>query len=86
MEYNQGFSWHGCVDEGIATAVWPHSALQVSPVPYRVHGLVPGRALIVSLSVFSESFAKPRPPQLLNLLNYDFRISGQKQVLLLDVD
>lgn len=28
--------------EGVAAAVRPNPALQVRPVPYRVHGLVPG--------------------------------------------
>lgn len=43
VEYNQGLSRHGSMGEGIAASVRSHSALQVGPVSYRVHCLIPGR-------------------------------------------
>ncbi|TNN85042.1 hypothetical protein EYF80_004696 [Liparis tanakae] len=43
IENHQGLSWHGGVGEGVTAAVRPDSALQVRPVPYRMHRLVPGQ-------------------------------------------
>lgn len=53
VEHDQRFPRHGRVGEGVTTAIWPHPALQVSPVPYGMHGLIPNRRLLVSLSCFS---------------------------------
>lgn len=50
VEYNQGFARHGCVGEGVTTAIWSHSALQVSPVPYGMHSLIPNGRLFSILS------------------------------------
>lgn len=50
MEHDQGFGWHGCMGEGITTAIWSHSALQVSPVPYGMHSLIPNGRLVFSIS------------------------------------
>lgn len=52
MEHDQRFSRHGRVGEGVATAIWPHSALQVSPVPYGMHGLIPSRRSVLVFHAF----------------------------------
>lgn len=60
MEHNQGLSWHGSMGEGITATIWPHSVLQVIPVPNRMHCLIPSRGLTVSPSVFTSLFDKVR--------------------------
>lgn len=62
VEHDQRFSRHGCVGEGVTTAIWPHSALQVSPVPYGMHGLTPNGRLVVSFWCFSLIAVTPEKP------------------------
>lgn len=42
VKHNQGLPRHGRMGEGVTAPVWSHSALQVGPVPHRVHRLIPG--------------------------------------------